>query len=87
MTKEEFKSAIEDNKVIARHVTTAEIAKITPYAHVNLEIDSGTLDYYYSINLEELLDSDIPGDTLDDIKDQGWAFDEKKENIIIYLKV
>ena len=87
MKKEDFKSAIEDNKVIARHVTTAEVAKITPYAHVNLEIDSGSLDYYYSINLEELLDSDISGDTLDEIKDQGWAFDEKKENIIIYLKV
>jgi hypothetical protein len=86
MTKEEFKSAIEDNDVIARHMTTAEVAKMTPYVHVNLDIDSGTLDYYYSISMEELLDSSIPDDVLDELKDQGWAFDEKKENIIIFLK-
>jgi hypothetical protein len=87
MTKEEFKSAIEDNDVIARHMTTAEVAKMTPYVHVNLDIDSGTLDYYYSISMEELLDSSIPDDVLDELKDQGWAFDERKENIIIFLKV
>ena len=86
MTKEEFKSAIEDNDVIARHMTTAEVARMTPYVHVNLDIDSATLDYYYSISMEELLDSDIPDDVLDELKDQGWAFDEKKENIIIFLK-
>ena len=86
MTKEEFKSAIENNDVIARHMTTAEVAKMTPYVHVNLDIDSATLDYYYSIRMEELLDSDIPDDVLDELKDQGLAFDEKRDNIIIFLK-
>jgi hypothetical protein len=87
MTKEEFKSAIEDNKVITKHVTAADIANITPYAHINLEIDSETLDYFYSINLEELLDSDVPNDILDEIKNQGWALDKSKKNIIIYLTI
>jgi hypothetical protein len=86
MTKEEFKSAIENNDVIARHMATAEVAKITPHVHVNLDIDSATLDYYYSINMEELLNSDIPDDVLDELKEQGWALDDRKENIIIFLK-
>jgi len=85
MTIEELNSAIGDNKIIANHISASEIADITPYAHVNLEIDSGTLDYYYSISVEELLDSEIPESVLNKLREQGWAFDEHKRNIIIYL--
>jgi hypothetical protein len=55
------------------------------YVNVNLELDSGTLEHYYSINVDELLNSKMPVSDLDDLKNQGWAYDRRKENLIIYL--
>jgi hypothetical protein len=85
MTKEELNDIIGGNKVTANHIAASKIANITPYAHVNLEIDSSTLDYYYSINVEELLDSEITESVLKEMAEEGWAFDENKDNIIIFL--
>jgi hypothetical protein len=85
MTREELDSAIGDNEVTTRHVTTAEVANLMMYVQVNLELDRGTLEHYYSINVDELLDSRMPVSDLDDLKSQGWAYDEARENLIIYL--
>jgi hypothetical protein len=85
MTIEELNSAIDDNQVTIRHITTAEIFNIMMYVHVNLELDKGTLEHYYSINVEELLNSKMPVLELDELKEQGWAYDKNRENIIIYL--
>jgi hypothetical protein len=85
MTREELDSAIGDNEVTTRHVTTAEVANLMMYIQVNLELDRGTLEHYYSINVDELLDSQMPVSDLDDLKSQGWAYDETRENLIIYL--
>ena len=85
MTREELDGAIMDNKVTTRHMTTAEVANLMMYVQVNLELDRGTLEHYYSINVDELLDSRMPVSDLDDLKSQGWAYDETRENLIIYL--
>lgn len=85
MTREELDSAIGENRVTSRHITTAEVANLMMYAQVNLELDRGTLEHYYSINVDELLDSRMPVSDLDDLKSQGWAYDETRENLIIYL--
>lgn len=85
MTREELDSAIGENRVTSRHMTTAEVANLMMYVQVNLELDRGTLEHYYSINVDELLDSRMPVSDLDDLKSQGWAYDETRENLIIYL--
>ena len=85
MTREELDSAIGENRVMSRHMTTAEVANLMMYVQVNLELDKGTLEHYYSINVDELLDSQMPVSDLDDLKNQGWAYDETRDNIIIYL--
>ena len=85
MTREELDSAIGENRVTSRHITTAEVANLMMYVQVNLELDRGTLEHYYSINVDELLDSRMPVSDLDDLKSQGWAYDETRENLIIYL--
>lgn len=85
MTREELDSAIGENRVTSRHMTTAEVTNLMMYVQVNLELDRGTLEHYYSINVDELLDSQMPVSDLDDIKSQGWAYDETRDNIIIYL--
>lgn len=87
MTREELDSAIEGNEVTTRHMTTAEVANIMMYVQVSLELDRGTLEHYYRINVDELLDSQMPVSDLDDIKEQGWAYDETRENLIIFLTI
>jgi hypothetical protein len=85
MTREELDDAVMGNEVTTRHMSTAEVANLMMYVQVNLELDRGTLEHYYSINVDELLDSQMPVSDLDDIKNQGWAYDETRENLIIYL--
>ena len=85
MTREELDKAIGDNDVTSNHISMAEVTNIMMYVNVNLELDSGTLEHYYSINVDELLNSKMPVSDLDDLKNQGWAYDGRKENIIIYL--
>ena len=85
MTREELDKTIGDNEVTSNHISMAEVTNIMMYVNVNLELDSGTLEHYYSINVDELLNSKMPVSDLDDLKNQGWAYDGKKENLIIYL--
>jgi hypothetical protein len=85
MTREELDKTIGDNDVTSNHISMAEVTNIMMYVNVNLELDSGTLEHYYSINVDELLNSKMPVSDLDDLKNQGWAYDRKKENLIIYL--
>lgn len=85
MTREELDKAIGDNEVTKRHVTAAEVANIMMYIEINLELDRCTFEHYYRINVEDLLNSQMPVSDLDDLKNQGWAYDGRKENIIIYL--
>lgn len=78
MTREELNNAIGGNEVTSNHISMAEVTNIMMYVKVSLELDSGTLEHYYSINVEELLNSQMPASDLDDLKNQGWAYDEKK---------
>lgn len=87
MTIDDLNNAIGENEVTTRHVTTAEVTNIMMYVQVNLELDRGTFDHYYRINVEELLNSQMPVSDLDDLKEQGWAYDDNRENLIIFLKV
>ena len=57
------------------------------YVQVNLELDRGTLEHYYRISVDELLNSKMPVSDLDDLKSQGWAFDENRDNLIIFLTI
>ena len=87
MTREELDNAIGDNKVITRHVTTAQVANLMMYVNVNLELNRDTLEQYYRINVDELLSSQMPVSDLDDLKEQGWAYDETRDNLIILLTI
>ena len=85
MTKEELNEAIGGNKVVTRHISASELANIMEYVPVELELDRKTLDNYYRIGIDELLNSKMPVSDLDTLKEQGWAYDGDKENIIIFL--
>ena len=87
MTLDQLKNAIGENKVSAHAISAAEISNIMTYVNASLEMDRGTLDYYYSINVDDLLASDMPISDLDDLKSQGWAFTEDDKYIILYISI
>jgi hypothetical protein len=43
------------------------------------------LDYYYEIDVGDLLKSNITKDELDTLKKQGWAFNDNNKKIILYI--
>ena len=69
MTREDIDIVVEDNDVTKRHLTMTEVANITKHVNVNIEMDGGTLDYYYRINVEDLLNSDMPESVLNELGD------------------
>ena len=87
MTREELDNAIGNSKVTTRHVTTAQVANLMMYVNVNLELNRDTLEQYYRIDVNELLNSQMPVSDLDDLKEQGWAYDETRDNLIILLTI
>jgi hypothetical protein len=85
MSIDDLKNALGDNKITKNHISAAEISNIMGYTSVSLEMDRSSLDYYYSINVQSLLDSDMPVSDLDDLKKQGWAFAEDDKYLILYI--
>ena len=85
MSIDELTNAVGENKLEFRKIGAAEISNIMTYVNVSLEMDDKTLDYYYNINVKELLNSDMPLNDLDDLKEEGWAFDETKRNLRIFI--
>jgi len=77
MSIDELTNAVGENKLGFRKIGAA--------VNVSLEMDDKTLDYYYNINVKELLNSDMPLNDLDDLKEEGWAFDETKRNLRIFI--
>ena len=84
MTLEELTNAIGENKVGFKKIGAAELSNIMDYVGVSLEMDRQSFDYYYNIKVDELLESDMPINDLDDLKEEGWAFDETRQNIVIF---
>lgn len=86
MSLDELKETLKDNKVEYCSVSTAELVNIYKFVNVNLQMDFQTLDYYYEINVNELLESDFPSSELETLKKQGWAFTEDNKFLVLYLK-
>jgi hypothetical protein len=87
MTIEDINNALGENKVTQAHITTAQVANIMMYVPVIIDLDRGTFEHHYTIFVDDLLESNMPVSDLDDLKSQGWAFNEDREKLIVYLKV
>jgi hypothetical protein len=87
MTREELDNAIGGNEIATNHVTTSEVANIMMYVNVNLELDRKTMEHYYTIDVDELLNSKMPVSDLDDLINQGWAYNENRDKLIIFLTI
>jgi hypothetical protein len=84
MTKKELKELLKGNSPKEKHnLSSSDFLNIGRFANVSLLMDKSTFDYYYEIDINELLGSKIPEEEYEVIKDQGWSI--KGEKIILYL--
>lgn len=84
MTKEELKELFKDNKLSdSKKISAAALANIMKFAMVNLQLDDNTLDYYYEVDIDELLESEMPDEEYDVMKEQGWALNKNNLNILL----
>lgn len=86
MTKEELKDLLGDKpSLVPRKIMAKTLANLTRFVDVTIRINSETLDYYYEIDADDLVNSKLPREEYDVLKDQGWSLVENK--IIIYLTI
>jgi hypothetical protein len=84
MTKEELKELFKDNKLSdSKKISAAALANIMKFAMVNLRMDDKTLDYYYEVDIDELLESEMPNEEYGIMKEQGWTLNENNLNILL----
>ena len=46
-------------------------------------MDGDTLDYYYEVDIDELVESEMPQAEFTVMKDQGWGI--KNNKLLIYI--
>lgn len=85
MVLEDLKNALKDNELTTTQIPATAVGNIMRYADVQIMMDRTTMEYYYVIDVDELLESDMPKENLDDLKEEGWSFSEDGKRIILYL--
>ena len=84
MTKNDLKDLLKDNSSEERHkIDAAATVNIGRFAFVSLQMDNKTLDYYYEIDIDELLNSEMPKEEYEVLRDQGWSI--KGNKLILFL--
>jgi hypothetical protein len=84
MTKNELIELLKDNNLNEKHhISAAALANIVKFANVSLQMDGDTLDYYYEVDIDELVESEMPQAEFTVMKDQGWGI--KNNKLLIYI--
>lgn len=79
MTKNELKELLKDNNSEEKHkIDAAALVNIGKFSFVSLQMDSKTLDYYYEIDIDDLVNSEMPQEEYEVLKDQGWSIKGNK---------
>ena len=85
MRKEELYASLNGNKFKVSNLKSSELANIMRYVKAELKLDEHSFDYYYEIDVNELVNSQMPSNDFEDLKNEGWFFNETKEKIILFL--
>ena len=86
MSLQEIEEIFGSNVLSYNKVSMAQLANINKFVEVSLKMDYHSLDYYYEIDIEELVNSPIPKDELEVMRDQGWSLSDDKKHLILFLK-
>lgn len=85
MSKKELETLLKDNSSeIAHELSASDIVDLRPFVNVSLQIDKKTLDYYYEIDVDELLNSKMSFENYETLQKQGWSLIDNK--LILILK-
>lgn len=86
MTLDDLKEALGENTLVYSSVKMAEMANIIPFVNVDLKMDRKSFDYYYEMNVDELVSSEMPIGELESLKKQGWSFSDDRKKLVLFLK-
>ena len=74
MTKSDLQELFKDNEQNeGKKVSAVDIVNISKFAFVSLQMDGKTLDYYYEVSIDELVESEMPDEEYIAMKEQGWV--------------
>lgn len=86
MNKEIIKDTLSRKEFMFNNVNFPSISTIMKFVKINLQMNRMSMDYYYEIDADELAKSKITQDILNQMKDEGWAYNDKNDTVILYLK-
>lgn len=86
MNIETLTSILGNNTLSYSYISMASMANIMNYVNVKLQMDRSSLDYYYEISVNELVNSNINEDEIKIMQTQGWSFNNDKSSLILYIK-
>ena len=82
----ELREALSGNTLSYTTVNVASMVNIIKFVNVELQMDKHTFDYYYEIDVDKLVKSDMPKEELETLREQGWSFSNDGKSLILYLK-
>ena len=82
----ELREALSGNTLSYTTVNVASMVNIIKFVNVELQMDKHTFDYYYEIDVDKLVKSDMPKEELETLREHGWSFSNDGKSLILYLK-
>jgi len=82
MTKNELKVMIKNGARKNNVLPLSDLAKLKSIANVTLEIDRETNDYYYKVNINDLVNKEFEYSIL---TDNGWELSLDEQYIYLFL--
>lgn len=85
MDLEQIEEVFSDNKISAGSIKIAFLITIGEYVPYTLKIDENNLEYYYSINVDDMIFSPHIEEIIYLLKDDGWTLTEDKQELVKYI--
>ena len=82
MNKSELKTMIRSGTKKNDTFPLADLAKLKAIANVTLEIDRETNDYYYKVNINDLVNKEFEYNI---ITDNGWELSLYEQYIFLFI--
>lgn len=82
MDKEGLKLLVSNSIKKNKFIPLSQISELNSVSHVILEMDRDNNEYYYKIDLNELIDKEFNTDI---ITDNGWKLSSDEKFIILTL--
>jgi hypothetical protein len=82
MTKDELKALIRGSTKKNETFPLADLAKLKEVANVTLEIDRETNDYYYKVDINDLINKEFDKSI---ITDNSWELSLDEEHIFLFI--